>query len=88
MQIVKLGFPQKSNCTLHFCSLIIRFVFSLLMPLVCDDTELNTGPIKQDTCYNLSIYYWNIKSIAAHDFEKVNLLEAYNTVNKVDIIYL
>ena len=79
---------QKSNCTLHFCSLDIRFALSLLMVLVCDDTELNQGPRKHDNCYNLSIYYWNLNSIANHNFEKVNLLEAYNTVNKVDKVCL
>ena len=79
---------QKANCTLSFFSLGIRFVFVLLMLLVCGDIELNPGPRKHDTSYNLSICHWNLNSIAAHNFEKVNLLEACNTVNKFDIICL
>ena len=75
---------QKDNCTLYFCSLGIRFVFALLMLLVCGDDELNPGPRKRDTCYSLSVYCWSLNSIAIHNFEKVNLLEVYNTVNKFD----
>ena len=52
------------------------------MLLVCGNIELNPGSRKRDTCYNLSIGHWNLNSIATHNFEKVNLLEAYNTVNK------
>ena len=73
---------------MYFCSLGIRFVFVLLMLLACGDTELNPGPRKRDTCHNLSNCHWNLNCTAAHNFEKLNLLEAYNTVNKFDIICL
>ena len=79
---------QKANGTSSFCSLGILFVIVLLMLLVCDDIELNLGPRKRYTCYNLSVFHWNLNIIAAHNFKKVNLLEAYNTVNTFDIVYL
>ena len=71
-----------------FCSLGIRFVFLLLMLLAYGDIEPNPGPRKRSTCCNFSIYNWNLNSITAHNFEKVDLLEAYNTFKKIDIIYL
>lgn len=58
------------------------------MLLIFGDVELNLGPRKHDTCYNLFICHCNLNSITAHKFEKVNLLEAYNIVIKFDIIYL
>ena len=89
----KVRFPkmltsQQANYILSFCSLCIIFVFILLMLLVCGNTELILGARKYETCYNLSICHWNLNSTAAHNFEKVNHLEAYNTVNKFDTICL
>ena len=37
---------------------------------------------------NFSICHWNLNSLTSHNCEKVNLLEAYNAVNKFDIICL
>ena len=37
---------------------------------------------------NFAICHWNLNSLTANNFEKVNPLEAYNTVNKFDIISL
>ena len=37
---------------------------------------------------NLSLCHWNLNSIAAHDFSKLSLLEAYNTHHMYDIICL
>ena len=67
---------QNSNYTLDFCGVDIRFLFVLLILLVCGDIELNLGPRKRDTCYNLSIWFHNLNSMAANNFEKGNLLEA------------
>ena len=78
---------QRANCTSFFCSLGICFVF-VIMLLVCRDIELNPGPRKRNTYHNFSFCHWNLDSIAAHNFEKVDFLEAYNTVNKFDIIFL
>ena len=51
--------------------------------------ELNHGPTKKrNSWFNISICHWNLNSLTAHNFEKVDLLEAYNAVNKIDIICL
>ena len=51
------------------------------------DIELNPGPKnKQDQ--SLSICHWNWNSIPAHNFQKLELLQAYISSNKVDISYL
>ena len=53
------------------------------------DVELNPGHTKKrNSWFNFSISYWNLNSLIAHNFEKVNLLEGFNTVNKFDIICL
>ena len=78
MQDVKLGFPQQLHkeliATCFFCSLSVRFVFVLQMLLVCDNIELIPWLRKSNICYNFSICHWNLNSIAAHKFEKVDLL--------------
>ena len=57
--------------------------------LLCGHVELNLGPNKKrKSWFNFSISHWNLNSLTAHNFEKVNFLEAYNTVNKFDIICL
>ena len=70
------------------CRSGFRFAFIMLMLLTCGDIESNPGPRRCDFCYNFSICYWNLNSMTAHNFEKINLLEAYNTINKFDIICL
>ena len=52
------------------------------------DIELNPGPNKTNSSCKLSIYHWNLNSLAAHKFEKVELLVVFNTINKFDIICL
>ena len=50
------------------------------------DIELNHEPNKTNSSFKLSVCHWNLNSFAAHNFEKVGLLEAFNTINKFDII--
>ena len=49
------------------------------------DIEENPGP-KLNSSQKLSICHWNLNSIAAHNFIKVSLLIAYNSIHKYDII--
>ena len=44
----------------------------------------------EKTRYLLQFVYlhWNLNRLVAHNFEKVNFLEAYSTDNKFDTIYL
>ena len=48
--------------------------------LLSGDVELNPGPETLNFCT------WNLNSIAAHDFLRVSLLEAYNSVYSNDLI--
>ena len=70
-----------------FFSFGFRFVFILLY-FFCGDTELNPGPKNGNSCYNFSICHWNLSSITAHNFAKVNLLQAYNAFHDFDMICL
>ena len=49
------------------------------------DIELNPGP---NSCKSFVICHWNLNSITSHNFIKVSLLTAYNSINKFDIILL
>ena len=71
-----------------FLSFGFRFVFILLILFVCGDVELNPGPKNRNSCYNFSICHWNLNSITAHNFAKVNLLQAYNAIHDFDMICL
>ena len=51
------------------------------------DVEENSGP-KLNSSQNFSTCHWNLSSIAAHNFTKVSLLIAYNSIRKYDIICL
>ena len=44
--------------------------------------------LKNNSWFNFSICHWNLNLLIAHNFEKVNRLEAHNTVNNCDIICL
>ena len=72
--------------SLFSCSSGFRFVFVMLILLTCGDIESNPGPRRHDPCYNFSVCHWNFNSMTAHDFEKINLLEASNTINKFHVI--
>ena len=55
--------------------------------ILSNDTEVNPGP-KLDSSQNLTIYHWNLNSIAAYTFLKINLLKAYLTIHKTGIVCL
>ena len=71
-----------------FFSFGFRFVCILLILFVCGDVELNPGPKNRNSCYDFSICHWNFNSITAHNFVKVNLLQAYNAIHDFDTICL
>ena len=74
--------------SLFSCSSGSRFVFVMLMLFTCGDIESSPGPRRRDSWYNFSVCHWNLKSMTALNFEKINLLEAYNTINKFDVMCL
>ena len=73
---------------LFSCSSGFRFAFIMSILLKCGDTESYPGPRRCDSCYNFSKCHWNLNNMTAHNFEKTNLLEAYNTINNFDVICL
>ena len=54
----------------------------------CCDVELNPGPKIRNFCFSFSVCHWNLNSIKAHNFAKVNLLQAYNAIHDFDMICL
>ena len=69
---------KKTTVTVHSLTLLLLFMSG--------DIELNPGPNKTNSSCKFSVCHWNLNSLAAHNFEKVGLLEAFNTINKFDII--
>ena len=54
-------------CNIGICSILI---------ILSSDIENNPGP-KPSSCDKLSLCYWNLNSISAHNFMKLSLLLAY-----------
>ena len=55
--------------------------------MLCGDVELNPGP-KKNTAKKFSTCHWNPNSIVAHNFVRLVLLKASNSIHKFDIICL
>ena len=85
------GISRKSRygkLLLFFFTFGFCFVFILLILFVCCDVELNPGPKSRNSCYNFSICHWNLNSFTAHNFAKVNLLQACIAIHDFDMICL
>lgn len=61
-----------------------KLLFSFIITVYSRDIELKTGPNKTNSICKFSLCDWNLNSLATNNFEKVGLLEAYNTINKFD----
>ena len=73
---------------MSFCPLLLLLLFiSVILLMLSGDIETNPGP---DPGYlsSFSFCHWNLNSITAHNFIKMSLLQAYNTINRFDIICL
>ena len=65
----------------------VFFIFFLfLLILLSGDVKLNPGPKKKHLSYNFSISHWNLGSLPAHDFSKINSFFAYNRIHSYDLI--
>ena len=53
--------------------------------LIPGDIETNAGLKKSS---GIKLYHWNLNGLAAHDFVKVPLIEAFITTHNFDIICL
>ena len=54
---------------------------------ICGNVELNPAP-KNTKSYYFSLFHWNLKSLLAHAFSKLSLMEAYSTNHKFNMICL
>ena len=61
--------------------------FRCNLPLLCSDVDLNPGS-NQNSAKKLSICHWNLNSLAAHNFAKLILLNALNSIRKFDLVCL
>ena len=52
------------------------------MTRICEDIKLNLGP-KQKHDQSLSICYWNLISIPAHNYQKLKLFQGHIQVIKL-----
>ena len=75
------GFSKIQNIFLFFLNL-----FCCLFLRQHGDIEVNPGPKKKAAVEHFSCCHWNVNSLAAHDYKKVSLLEAYNAIHHYDLI--
>ena len=68
-------------------------IFLLFFNLFCclflwqhGDVEINPGPKKKAAVEHFLCCHWNTNNLAAHDYKKVSLLEAYNAIHHYDLI--
>ena len=55
----------------------------ILLLITSGDIETNPGPKKQ-SC--LKFFHWNLNRLAAHDFIKLPLIEAYIATSNFDLV--
>ena len=72
------------NALAIFFHSFLFFLFFLI--LLSGDVKLNPGPPKKDLHYNFSVCHWNLNSLPAHDFSKMNSFIAYNRIHSYDLI--
>ena len=86
-------YPFKSKYRDNVCPRNLNKFYTIccmfLLLLICvGDIELNPGPRKNNTSYKFFFCHCNLNSMAAHNFSKLSLLEAYNVQHKFDMICL
>ena len=75
-------FILQYNYFLQICTFL---PFIKLALIISGDIECNPGP---ENIYNQNLYFchWDLNGIAANNFIKISLLEAYNTIHNFDLI--
>ena len=68
-------------------SFMLSFWYYKCLLRLSGDIELSPGP-KPNSRKSFSICHWNLNSITSHNFIKVSLLTACNSIHKFDIICL
>ena len=69
--------------------MILDYLIELPLSLILQngDIETNPGPRGKHFQY-FSFCHWNLNSLPSHNYEKVPLLQAFNTLHKFDLICL
>ena len=73
--------------TLQLVEIEILFLLYIKIKILlyfCGDIEINPGPKR----LSLTLCYWNVNGVAAHEFIEVSLLQGYITERNFDIICL
>ena len=75
------------HCFKSFFLSLLTFLYTFLLIRSHGDIKLNSGPrkTKENT---LSVCYWNLNTITAHNFSKLTQLKAYISTYKHDFICL
>ena len=79
---------KETNLTWFDYMFTIRYLinnFTHLLVLLPGDIETNPGPKRSS---NIKFCHWNLNGLAAHDFIKVPLVEAFITSNNSDLVCL
>ena len=76
---------KSSNALLFINDCFRNLPFVALLLLTSGDVETNPGPKKSSV---IKFCHWNLNGLAAHDFLKVSLIEAFITTHNFDIICL
>ena len=76
---------KSSNALLFINDYFRNLPFAALLLLRSGDVETNPGPKKSSV---IKFCHWNLNGLAAHDFLKVSLIEAFITTHNFDIICL
>ena len=72
----------------NYWSIAFHFVCCMALTLfICGNVELNPAS-KNTQSYYFSLFHWNLKSLPAHAFSKLSLMEAYSTNHKFNMICL
>ena len=72
------------NYTITIC-ISITSILKTQVLLISGDIETNPGPKILST---FKFCHWNLNGLAAHDFVKVHLIEAFITTHNFDIVCL
>ena len=73
------------NLIIQTC-ILLNPLLNYFLLMLCGDIESNPGPTPMSQ--NLSVCYWNLNGIAAHNYTKLSQLLAYNAVYNYDVICL
>ena len=79
------------NSCIGLCNFVITICISITsilktqVLLISGDIETNPGPKKSSA---IKFCHWNLNGLAAHDFVKVPLIEAFTITHNLDIVCL